>query len=247
MLIGKIAVDLVDRELALSLMVDSLSTNVPLAVVSANLQHIHHFADECKWSSARYDMSATDVVTDMRWLTLLDGVPLVRKANSLSGRRWQKLSGSDLIEDVLEALAPLGGRLGVLGGEVATHHLLRDIVGQRFPAIQIVGTWAPTPSQIADAATCERIANEIRASGVQVLIVALGKPRQEEWIARFGPTTGAHLFLAFGAAIDFLTQRVRRAPAVVRSDSLRFGSTLTERTRRGNRAGPADRFHADAV
>ena len=40
----------------------------------------------------------------------------------------------------------------------------------------------------------------------------LSKPLQEEWIARFGPATGARVLLAFGAVIDFLAGRVRRAP-----------------------------------
>ena len=49
MFVGNVAVDLVDRECALSLIRDSLSAPDPLAVAWANLDHIHHFADDESW------------------------------------------------------------------------------------------------------------------------------------------------------------------------------------------------------
>jgi hypothetical protein len=109
----------------------------------------------------------------LRWLTLLDGVPVVRRANALTGRRWSKLSGSDLINPVLESAAVLGARVGFLGGAVDTHRRLRELVGQRLPAIRIAGTWAPTRRELTDAAASERIAAEIRDADVDILVVAL--------------------------------------------------------------------------
>ena len=49
MFVGNVVVDLVDREYALSLILDSLSASDPLAVAAANLDHIHHFADDESW------------------------------------------------------------------------------------------------------------------------------------------------------------------------------------------------------
>ena len=65
---------------------------------------------------------------------------------------------------------------------------------------------------MTDPAASERIAAEIRDADVNILVVALSKPLQEEWITRFGPATGATVLLGFGAAIDFLAHRMRRAP-----------------------------------
>ncbi len=47
---------------------------------------------------------------------------------------------------------------------------------------------------------------------MNVLVVCLGKPRQEHWIEQYGPLTGAQVLLAFGAVVDFLSGRIRRAP-----------------------------------
>ena len=85
MLVGNIAVDLVNRASAISLI---LSASDPLAVVSANLDHIHHFADDESWAGRASAVSVHGRAQGLRWLTLLDGVPLVRTANALSGRQW---------------------------------------------------------------------------------------------------------------------------------------------------------------
>ena len=53
---------------------------------------------------------------------------------------------------------------------------------------------------------------EINDAGVDILVVGLGKPLQENWINRHGSQTGAQVLLAFGAVVDFLAGRIRRAP-----------------------------------
>src|ERR1700730_10308318 len=215
MFVGKVAVDLVDRECALSLIRDSLSASNPLAVASANLHHIHHFARAESGICGPPAVSVNAPAKGLRWLTLLDGVPLVRTANALTGRRWPKLAGSDLINPILESAAVLGVRVGFLGGAADTHRQLRKLLGEPLPAICIVGTWAPTRSELTDATASERIAADIRDADVDILVVGLGKPLQGDWIVRFVTSTGARLLLAFGAAIDFLAERARRAPTCV--------------------------------
>jgi exopolysaccharide biosynthesis WecB/TagA/CpsF family protein len=232
MFIGAVAVDLVNRESAISLILDSLSAPEPLAVASANLDHIHHFADDECWVGRPPAVSVNEPARGLRWLTLLDGVPLVRTANALSGRQWPKLSGSDLISPILESAAELGVRVGFLGGAVETHRRLRERLDERLPALRIAGTWAPTRSEVYDPAASERIAAEIRAADVEILVVGLGKPRQEDWITRFGPATGARVLLAFGAVIDFLAGQVRRAPGRVADAGVEWAWRLMLEPRR---------------
>jgi exopolysaccharide biosynthesis WecB/TagA/CpsF family protein len=213
MFVGNVAVDLIDRQCALGLIMDSLSASDPLAVAWANVDHIRHFADDESWTCRPPAVSVNGPANGMRWLTLIDGVSLVRTANARGGRSWLKLSGRDLITPIMESAAAQGVRVGILGGAVGTHRQLRTLVGQqKLPDIRIGGTWAPTRSEVTDPAASERIAAEIRHADVDILFVGLDKPRQEQWIARFGPATGARVLLAFGAATDFLTSPVGRAP-----------------------------------
>ena len=66
------------------------------------------------------------------------------------------------------------------------------------------------------------VAAEVAAAGVDVLVVGLGKPRQELWIDRHGAATGARVLLAFGAAADFLAGSVRRAPKFMQDNGIEW-------------------------
>jgi exopolysaccharide biosynthesis WecB/TagA/CpsF family protein len=242
MMVGNVVVDLVSRDHALSLILDAKSEANPLAVVSGNLHHINLFAENHEWRdrrpatpAQRPESPAVQVrgpTCELRWLTLLDGVPLVRTANAISGHKWPKLSGSDLIYPILEAGAERGLRVGFLGGTQETLRRLRAISAERFPALQLAGTWAPERWELTDAAASLRIASEIRQSRADILVVGLGKPRQEEWIERFGAATGASVLLAFGSVVDLLAGRVQRAPQFVADAGVEWAWRLAHEPRR---------------
>ena len=83
------------------------------------------------------------------------------------------------------------------------------------PHLVVAGSWSPPRSDITNPAQSAELAAKIRAAEVQILVVGLGKPRQELWIESYGAATGARVLLAFGAVVDFLAQRVKRAPTWV--------------------------------
>lgn len=229
---GNVAVDLLQREAALTLITDSLSASEPLAVASANLDHIHHFAADPAWSGVTPPAALGAWPTGLRWLILLDGMPLVRSANRLSGERWPRLPGSDLIGSVLARSIGMGARIGFLGGATETHRRLRARLAVELPDLRLVGTWAPDRSELLNHADCRRIAADIRATGVDILVVGLGKPRQEQWIVDYGETTGARVLLAFGAVVDFLAGTVSRAPRVLSDVGAEWAWRLMQEPRR---------------
>lgn len=168
----------------------------------------------------------------MEWLTLLDGAPLVARANTLTGRRWPRLAGSDLIGPILDGAAQEGLTVGFLGGAATTHIRLREVLASTRPGLRVAGWWAPERAELADPGASLRIAAEIRRAGIDILIIGLGKPRQELWIAEYGDATGAQVLLAFGAVVDFLAGRVRRAPAWASEHGLEWAWRLALEPRR---------------
>ncbi|WP_420749515.1 WecB/TagA/CpsF family glycosyltransferase [Rhodococcus sp. O3] len=232
MVVDAVPIDLIDREMAMSLIIDAITAPDPLVVASANLDHLHHFGGDESWAARPPAVSVGASPEGLRWLTLLDGVPLVRKAEALSGRDWPKLSGSDLIGPILEYAAKQGTRVGFLGGTAETHERLRAALNARLPALEIVGTWSPTRTELLDPSSSAAIAGQIRSSGVEILVIGLGKPLQENWIEQFGTATGARLLLAFGAVVDFLAGRVRRAPKWMADSGLEWAWRLMLEPRR---------------
>jgi exopolysaccharide biosynthesis WecB/TagA/CpsF family protein len=193
----------------------------PLAVASANIDHIHHFGGRHRLSDAELD-----------WLVLLDGVPLVRRAHALTGRRWPQLAGSDLLPDLLALADEHGARVGFLGGTPAGHTALRQALAQRMPGLKVAGAWAPTRAELADPSGAAGVADAIAIAGVDLLVVGLGKPRQELWIQRHAVATGARVLLAFGAAADFLAGTATRAPEWIRRAGGEWAYRLAREPRR---------------
>jgi alpha-1,3-mannosyltransferase len=66
------------------------------------------------------------------------------------------------------------------------------------------------------------IVAKILASEADVLLVAMGNPAQEMWLADNLETTGCRLGFGVGALFDFLSEEVPRAPSWVRSARLEW-------------------------
>lgn len=227
-LLGGCAADLLTRDGLLGAIDAAWSERgVPLAVASANLDHIHHFG------RGRLHAGTPQVDrTDLRWLVTLDGMPLVKVANRRTGGSWPRLAGADLIEPILRLAESRGVRLGVLGGTAAAQRAMGAALSARMPGLVVAGMWAPSRAEITDAERAGATARQIAATGVDLLVVGLGKPRQEQWIDRHGLSTGASVLLAFGASMDFLAGRVDRAPAWMQRWGLEWLYRLVAEPRR---------------
>jgi len=226
--LGGTKVGLLDAEPALELILArARAAAPPLAVASANLDHIGHFGEGSRWHGVLDDHQS-----GVEWLTLLDGSPLVKRAEVLTGRRWPCLAGSDIIEPILTAAEKRGFRIGLLGGTAEAHEIIRDRFGRERPGLTVAGSWAPSREELADVDQSGAMAAEIAAAGVEILLVCLGKPRQELWIKEYGNATGAGVLLAFGAVVDFLAGGRERAPGIVRDAGIEWAWRLALEPRR---------------
>lgn len=210
----------------------------PLAVISANLDHIIQFGHDGRWRRTLGDSlrpTYPDVGGEparLDWLTLLDGAPLVAQSTRLTRRPWPRLAGSDLIGPLLDAAEAHGISVGFLGGSYLVQRLLSRRLIRTRPGLVVAGMWSPDRSDLADEEASARLASVIAEAGPQLLIVGLGKPRQELWISKYGPATGANVLLAFGAVVDFLADAIQRAPQIASESGLEWAWRLAREPRR---------------
>lgn len=224
-------VHLVDGDDACGIIADAAEHSVdhPLAVVSINLDHVHHFGRS--QLAARHAEPA--IVGDgLEWLNLIDGAPIARQVRRVTGIPCPKLSGSDLIMPVLDNAALHGESVGVLGGSPATTAALTARFAGEWSGIRFVGHWTPDRDDLARASSAAHLAERIRDAHVDLLLVCLGKPRQEQWITEWGTVTGAGALLAFGAVVDFLAGRITRAPEWVSDAGVEWAWRLAHEPRR---------------
>jgi N-acetylglucosaminyldiphosphoundecaprenol N-acetyl-beta-D-mannosaminyltransferase len=197
----------------------------PLAVASANLDHIHHFGQ-----GSSYETALEHAPID--WLVTLDGMPCVWWARHITGSHWPQLAGSDHLLPVLLQAADDGVRVGFLGGQPQMHDRLLPVLGRDVASLKVVGMWAPDRRTLTDDAASADLATRIRSTDVELLVVGLGKPRQELWIAQHLPASGARVALAFGASADFVAGTAQRAPTRWRRFGFEWAFRLHREPRR---------------
>ena len=135
-----------------------------------------------------------------------DGIGLDIAALIMYGRRYQEnLNGTDFSpyflsnRDVRRKIFLFGGKPGV--AEKAGIVIEREFGHQVAGCLN--GYTQMTPSALRD---------EINRSGAQIVLVAMGNPKQEEWICANMSELDATLFIGVGALFDFLSGGAQRAP-----------------------------------
>lgn len=141
-------------------------------------------------------------------LVLNDGIGVAIAAR-LQGRRFPtNLNGTDFTPAVLDLARAHGWRVYLLGSRGGVAHQAGARLVAQLPGLDVVGThegWF-------DDAASPRVVEDIRQRRVDLLLVGMGNPRQEQWIDEHLRVSGARLALAVGAFIDFAAGTVPRAP-----------------------------------
>jgi exopolysaccharide biosynthesis WecB/TagA/CpsF family protein len=141
-------------------------------------------------------------------LVLNDGAGLAI-AGHLRRRRFPRnLNGSDLSPLVLELAAAAGSSVFFLGAKPGVAERAAERLTGQIEGLVVAGC---RDGYFSPAQTDE-VVDSIRASGADLLLVAMGNPRQELWLADHLESTGARVGIGVGAFLDFASRNVPRAP-----------------------------------
>src|SRR5215210_4151950 len=151
----------------------------------------------------RQNVNGADLVTP-------DGRPLVWALRTLGVKAASQVRGTNLTSHVTELAARENAPIGLYGGTPELLEALVSVLKTRHPEVRVVCRIAP-PFRPLSPEEDEAITREIIASGVRILFVGLGCPKQERWMAAHKGSIPA-VMLGVGAAFDFHTGRVPQAP-----------------------------------
>lgn len=140
-------------------------------------------------------------------LVLADGVGVTYAAKILGRPLKGRVPGIDFAQGMLGWMAAHGKRLYLLGGKPGVAELAAANLKSRYPGLILCGTHDGYFQEDAP------VAADIRAHAADVVLVGLGAPKQELWMVRNGPETGAALLVGVGGALDVFAGVVERAPA----------------------------------
>lgn len=169
-------------------------------------------------------------------LALPDGAPIVWLSHlkdrnikqSEQAPLRERVAGSDLFWELAKASQKTGLRLFYLGGVPGAADAAADIVRSRYPKAQICGTYCPPYETFATEAEQKKIANIVREAAPDVLLVGLGAPKQEKWIAANKENLGVPVSIGVGGSFEMAAGIVQRAPLSVQRFGMEWAYRLVQ-------------------
>jgi N-acetylglucosaminyldiphosphoundecaprenol N-acetyl-beta-D-mannosaminyltransferase len=145
------------------------------------------------------------------FLTTPDGMPMVWMGRLRGAHHMSRVYGPDLMHDVLQMSAQRGYRHFFYGGAGGVADELRRVIVQRFPGLQVVGTYEP-PFRPLNPSETRALQEEVAQCRPDMMWVGISTPKQERFMAECLPKLDVTLMAGVGAAFNFHCGRVRQAP-----------------------------------
>jgi len=157
-----------------------------------------------------------------------DGMPMVW-VNKLRGNgHVSRVYGPDLMLEVCKISVEKGYKFFFYGGGDGVAELLSQKLQERFPGLQVVGTFTP-PFRALTEAEDHEVIQKINRSGADIVWVGLSTPKQEKWMSRHIGRLHAPVMVGVGAAFDFHAGLKSQAPRWMQKTGLEwFYRLLTE-------------------
>lgn len=147
-----------------------------------------------------------------------DGIGVRLAAQMFGNGVEDNINGTDLFPLLCERLAKTGHSIFLLGARDGIAEATAANMQAQYPELNIAGC----QHGYYDADEEDQVIGAINESGASVLLVAMGAPRQEDWIARNRMNLNSNILMGVGGLFDFYSGRVSRAPVWLREVGLEW-------------------------
>jgi N-acetylglucosaminyldiphosphoundecaprenol N-acetyl-beta-D-mannosaminyltransferase len=207
---------------AIDRIVDRAVSGLGGYVVTPNVDHICLAKEQSRLREAYNDA----------FLSLADGQPLLWMSKARGRHLPEKVSGSDLIVPLLVKATEKGLRIYFLGATLDVCAEAAEKLRATIPGLQIVGWSSPMYNPDAVSDEVRAALADLVSAKPDLVLVALGNPKQEyllhDFQSQFHPAVG----LAIGASLDFIAGRVERAPSWMSEKGLEWAYRLYREPKR---------------
>ncbi|MFZ1547084.1 MAG: WecB/TagA/CpsF family glycosyltransferase [Candidatus Nitrotoga sp.] len=215
-----VRVDRTSYQAAVDLVLNWAQKHESRYVCAANVHMVMEAYDSPKFHEV---LSRADLVTP-------DGMPLVWMLRQLGATDQTRVYGPDLLLWVVRVAAQKKIPVGFYGGTQEVLNTMVNGLKIRHPDIDVSYEYSP-PFRPLSPEEKQKVIKEINASGVNILFVGLGCPRQEYWMAENREYIKS-VMIGVGAAIDFHAGRKAQAPSWMQGFGLEWLFRLLVEPRR---------------
>jgi N-acetylglucosaminyldiphosphoundecaprenol N-acetyl-beta-D-mannosaminyltransferase len=201
-------IDRVDMDGALRLVEQFIANGTPHQIVTADASMIVQATEDPEFARIAED---ADLVT-------ADGAGILWATRRLGITLRAKVSGVDLATRCCALSPAKGWRLYFFGAGPGVAETAARRMTEQYPGAQIVGTRDGFFSPADEA----QIVADIRAARPDILLVALGIPKQEKFIERNKAALGVPVSIGVGGTLDVFSGTVKRAPVWMQNAGLEW-------------------------
>lgn len=164
-------------------------------------------------------------------LVIPDGIGVVIASRFYGTPLKERVTGIDLMMKLMEAADQQGKAVYLLGGKegVADEAAIR--LKEKYSGLIISGT----RNGYFGVEEEEEIVEEINRSGADILLAALGAPKQEKFIYQHRDKLKVRIAMGVGGSIDILAGRAKRAPEFFRKAGMEWFYRLIKEPWRAKR------------
>lgn len=159
-------------------------------------------------------------------IVLPDGAGIVKGAAILGRPMKEKVPGIDFACGVMARLAERGGSVYLFGAKPGVAEAAAETLRTKFPGLVISGT---SNGYFSDDGP---IIEKIKDAAPDFLLVCLGAPKQELWMAKMSGKLPVGLMVGLGGSLDVFAGTVKRAPEAWQKLDLEWLYRLLKEPRR---------------
>lgn len=187
------------------------------------IANVHMCVETYQDSTFAQIVNQADLVTP-------DGVPLIKGLKLLYDIHQERVAGPDLMPVLLKASESQGLKVYFYGSTDYVLEKLREFCLSNYPKLSVAGMYSAPFRALTETETQMEIQN-INTSGANIVLVALGCPKQERWMANMKGKINA-VMVGVGGAFPMLVGVQKRAPLWMQRNSLEWFYRLVQEPRR---------------
>jgi len=143
-------------------------------------------------------------------LLIPDGIGVVMALRWLHGMKAKRVPGAELMPRLCAMATKKGYGIFLYGSQEDVNQGAAEKLEKMYPGLKVAGR---ANGYLKEEEMAELI-RKINASGAKILFVALGSPKQEQWIQKWGGKLDVNIIQGIGGTLDTIVGKVKRAPAI---------------------------------
>ncbi len=193
-------IDIIDFAGAIDQIKTYIRLKKPTQVITLNAEIVYNAQEDKKLQKI---INQADLVTP-------DGIGIVWAARRLGWEVKERVTGIDMVYNICEEAEKEGYKIYLLGAAPEVITKAAANLRQDYPQLNIVGTKDGyfTEEEIAN------IIDEIKKARPDILLVALGAPKQEYFIDEHKEALEVPVSIGVGGSFDVIAGVKKRAPAI---------------------------------